>query len=301
MDRLPRPLTTQRGQHHWNVDEIFTPGAAAVRVIHHRSYAIGMHTHAFIEINLVTAGNGWHHLEDHVFPVARGDAFVIPEGARHGYEQRGRLDVEHLLVHPRFVREHLPRLQAVSGFLPLFTIEPFSRAEEGVRHRLRLAKVAVDAIVGLLAGMVGANDHTPAAMLADEGLALAAIAQLCRAWSDEHPTPIVVASARMGAVLAVIDAVEQRFAESLRLGDLAAAAGLGPSACRRLFRSVTGASPMEYLRQVRIRHAGVLLRSGLPLADVAARTGFCDAAHLARVFRRVSGGTPGAWRSGGRV
>jgi transcriptional regulator GlxA family with amidase domain len=66
----------------------------------------------------------------------------------------------------------------------------------------------------------------------------------------------------------------------------------------RLFRTVTGTSPMEYLRRVRVRRAGVLLRSGLGLADVAARTGFCDAAHLARVFRRVTGESPGAWRRG---
>jgi len=101
----------------------------------------------------------------------------------------------------------------------------------------------------------------------------------------------------MGAVLAVVDTVEQRYAESLSLGDLASAADLTPSACCRLFRSVTGASPMEYLRQVRVRHAGLHLRSGLDLADVAARTGFYDAAHLTRVFRQISGDTPWAWRS----
>ena len=208
--------------------------------------------------------------------------------------------VEHLLLHPRFVLEHLPRLQAVPGFLPLFTIEPFFRAEEGVRHRLRLDKTGMATVVALLAGVAIANEHTPAAILSHEGLALAAIAHLCRAWSGDQRRPGTT-SPRMGAVLAVIDTIEQRYSESLCLGDLAVAAKLSPSACCRLFRAVTGASPMEHLRQVRIRHAGVLLRSGLPLADVAARTGFCDAAHLARVFRRISGDTPGAWRSGKRV
>ena len=300
MDPAPRPLPTHRGKHHWSVDEIFAPGTGPVRVIHHQAYAIGMHTHAFIEVNVVTAGSGWHHLEDHVFPVGPGDAFIIPEGARHGYEQRRRLDVEHLLLHPRFILQHLPRLQAVPGFLPLFTIEPFFRAEEGVRHRLRLGKTAMATVVTLLAGIPVGSEHTPASILSGEGLALATIAHLCRAWSGDQRGP-GLASPRMGAVLAMIDTIELRYAGSLCLGDLAAAASMSPSACCRLFRTVTGASPMEHLRQVRIRHAGVLLRSGLPLADVAARTGFCDAAHLARVFRRISGDTPGAWRSGRRV
>jgi transcriptional regulator GlxA family with amidase domain len=187
----------------------------------------------------------------------------------------------------------------VPGFLPLFTVEPFFRAEEGVRHRLRLEPGALGDVVDLLADIPPAADCMPAAILAAESLALAAIAGLCRAWSGEHPGP-AVASPRMGAVLAVIDTIERRYAEPLRLGDLADAAGMAPSACCRLFRAVTGASPMEHLRRVRIRQAGVLLRSGLPLAEVAAGSGFCDAAHLARVFRRITGGSPGAWRNGGR-
>lgn len=293
----PKPLPRAVGKHHWSVDDIFPSGTAPACSFRHRDYAIGMHTHAFIEVNLVVAGRGWHHLEDHVFPLAAGDAFVIPEGARHGYERRGRLDVDHLLLHPRFLVEHLARLQTLPGFLPLFTIEPYFRAGEGVRHRLRLDRPATTALTALLAGFPPRGGREPADHLAAEALALAAVARLCRAWFGEHPGPAAT-SPRMGAVLAVIDTVEQRYAEQLHLGDLAAAAGLATTACCRLFRAVTGASPMEHLRQVRVRQARVLLRSGLPLADVAARTGFCDAAHLARVFRRQVGVTPGAWRAG---
>lgn len=292
---LPRPLPIQPGQHHWAVDELFAPGTS-VTVIHHRAYAIGMHSHGFIEINVVGSGSGWHHLEDHVFPVALGDAFVIPEGARHGYQQHDRLDVVHLLLHPRFLAEHLTRLQAVPGFLPLFTIEPFFRAEEGARHRLRLDPAATGAVIGLLAD-IPPDSKAPADQLAAEGLALAAIARLCRAWSGEHPGAGST-SPRMDAVLAMIDTIERRHADPLRLTEIATAAGMTSSACCRLFRTVTGTSPMGYLRQVRVRRAGVLLRSGLSLADVAARTGFCDAAHLTKIFRSITGVTPGAWRSG---
>ena len=294
-DAPPRPLPIQPGQHHWGVDELFVSGAA-VQVLHHRAYAIGMHTHGFIEVNLIAAGRGWHHLEDHAFPVQRGDAFVIPEGARHGYEGRADLDVEHLILHPRFLVEHLARLQEVPGFLPLFTVEPFFRAEEGTRHRLRLDRAATEAVIGLLAAIPSRGD-APADQLAAEGLGLAAIAHLCRAWSAEHPEAGST-SPRMDAVLAMIDTIERRHAEPLRLAEIAAAAAMTASSCCRLFRAVTGTSPMEHLRQVRIRRAGALLRSGLPLADVAARTGFCDGAHLVRTFRRLTGRTPGAWRRG---
>jgi AraC-like DNA-binding protein len=43
--------------------------------------------------------------------------------------------------------------------------------------------------------------------------------------------------------------------------------------------------------------AGYLENTGLPLDEIAARTGFSDAANLSHAFRRWTGETPGCWRS----
>ena len=42
--------------------------------------------------------------------------------------------------------------------------------------------------------------------------------------------------------------------------------------------------------------AGYLENTGLPLDEIAARTGFSDAANLSHAFRRWTGDSPGAWR-----
>ncbi|NGP52620.1 AraC family transcriptional regulator [Thioalkalivibrio sp. XN8] len=42
--------------------------------------------------------------------------------------------------------------------------------------------------------------------------------------------------------------------------------------------------------------AGYLENTGLPLEEIAARTGFSDAANLSHAFRRWTGETPGGWR-----
>jgi AraC-like DNA-binding protein len=51
-------------------------------------------------------------------------------------------------------------------------------------------------------------------------------------------------------------------------------------------------TPHAYVLQRRLGLARRLIRSGIPLADVAVRTGFCDQSHLSRCFVRQFGVTP---------
>ncbi|MFS2292865.1 MAG: AraC family transcriptional regulator [Actinomadura sp.] len=78
---------------------------------------------------------------------------------------------------------------------------------------------------------------------------------------------------------------------------LAEAVGTRPFPLLRAFRDALGLPPHAYLNQVRVRAARSLLDEGLPPAEVAARTGFADQAHLTRHFKRTLGVPPGAYRS----
>jgi AraC-like DNA-binding protein len=84
-----------------------------------------------------------------------------------------------------------------------------------------------------------------------------------------------------------------------RIGVARLAAELGCS--RRYlssrFAELTGVSPKTYGRIVRCRGAMRLLSTRpAPLADVAARCGYFDEAHLIRDFRLLVGVSPGRWR-----
>lgn len=94
-----------------------------------------------------------------------------------------------------------------------------------------------------------------------------------------------------------IDCIEARFAEPLSLQELADAAGLGIRHFSRAFRTATGRSPHQYLLHRRVEQAKVLIRQGLPLAEVAVQCGFSDQSQLTRTFARHVGATPGRFRS----
>ena len=91
--------------------------------------------------------------------------------------------------------------------------------------------------------------------------------------------------------------IEDKLTSRIRTTDLTGVVRLSTSHFFRAFRQTFGESPRAYIMQRRIRRAQeLMLTSQLPLSQVALECGMCDQAHLSRVFRRIVGITPNAWR-----
>ena len=76
-------------------------------------------------------------------------------------------------------------------------------------------------------------------------------------------------------------------------------AGMSPSHFSRTFRKVVGMSYQEYVNRKRIAKAKELLRtSPQSIADIAAYVGFADNTGFGRIFKKVTGYTPSAYRKG---
>lgn len=86
--------------------------------------------------------------------------------------------------------------------------------------------------------------------------------------------------------------LEERWAAPVTLAELAAFAGLSRFELARTFRAQVGLPPHAFQLDLRIARARTLLAGGEPTAAVAAQCGFCDQAHLTRVFKRAVGVTP---------
>ena len=95
----------------------------------------------------------------------------------------------------------------------------------------------------------------------------------------------------------VRELIDQSAARDLRLARLAAECGLSVSQFARSFKRSFGSSAHRYLLAHRVETAKVLLlRSELPLAEIALQAGFCDQAALSRTFRGIVGTAPAKWR-----
>jgi len=95
----------------------------------------------------------------------------------------------------------------------------------------------------------------------------------------------------------VVDYIETHLADKITAVDLADLIKVSTGQLFRAFKISVGVTPFHYLAGRRIELACSMMRTTWePLAQIAAVCGLCDQAHLCKVFRRVTGMSPSAWR-----
>jgi AraC family transcriptional regulator len=125
--------------------------------------------------------------------------------------------------------------------------------------------------------------------LAVEGWVLQLVANLSRTRLDRD-RPRWLRTAR--------ELLDERFAEPLRLADIAEAVGVEPARLARGFRRAYQEPVSSYIRRQRVAAAARLLADvDEPIARIASTVGFADQSHLTRAFVRHMRTTPGRYRS----
>ncbi|WP_371379898.1 helix-turn-helix domain-containing protein [Sporomusa aerivorans] len=91
----------------------------------------------------------------------------------------------------------------------------------------------------------------------------------------------------------VLEYIDCHYTEKLSLGQLAAMANMSLHYFCRLFKSLTGKSPTEYINQLRINKAIILLReSNLNITEIALTVGFNDSNYFSRIFKKYKHVSP---------
>lgn len=87
--------------------------------------------------------------------------------------------------------------------------------------------------------------------------------------------------------------IEQNYAESIKISQLAADNFISEGYLAHAFKSETGMSPREYLTHIRCTRAYELIyHTDMKFSDISANTGFCCANDMSRKIREYYGRTP---------
>lgn len=142
--------------------------------------------------------------------------------------------------------------------------------------------------------------HAGRITLAAEGWARVLVGRWLELLEADHCLqPATGVDARLPAVLA---ALEGDLAGDWDVGRLSELLHLSSGRVRQLFLRGLGQAPMQYVRGRRLAHARSLLAdTELPAAEIAQRCGFADPAYFSRLFHRMVGVQPTAYRERSRL
>lgn len=255
---------------------------------------VSWHAHPGNEFVFVRQGRG-------VFTVA-GDSisfespalFYLDGSVPHGVVTHGTYDrwslcywpqtneSEHDALHHALLRAHPASMVALSRTDAAYLDELLRRIEEDLRERPPFAdetvRIHVKAVEYLFARLIHSKSPENVRTLQ----------------ASQTPTP--TSSLNIEHLLAVIETSIPR--ADVTAGEIAARMGFSEQHISRVLRSVTGYPLGQYLRHRRIERAKELLaRTPLPVSRIAESVGLPSLPHFSRVFKRITGLSPTAYRA----
>lgn len=92
--------------------------------------------------------------------------------------------------------------------------------------------------------------------------------------------------------------IQEHYTEHITLDELANVSCRNPQYISAMFSKACGMSITQYITGLRVEEAKRLLRAtGMPIGEIAARTGYQDAKYFSRVFQRLTGKSPRDYRN----
>lgn len=253
---------------------------------------------------LIVDGNPPHLLEP-------GTLTLIPHGVRHRLVSEPDVRAEPLFDLPiqkiteRYERlqigaggelsqctygvmrfEHAAAARLLAALPPVLRVEPWADESGWMQSTLRLIERE--------ARVLRPGGETVITRLAD-----VLVIQAIRAWLDSSPEArrgwfAALRDPQIGRALALMHREPER---ELDVVSLAKHTGMSRSAFSARFTELLGESPMRYLTRWRLDLAHANLRNAdVPLADLAARSGYQSDVAFCRAFKREFGITPGSVR-----
>ncbi len=258
--------------------------------------SVAAHDHTFYEIFLVLKGRCWHETVAGRQRFGPGHVAVLAPGRVHAIG-RARIEAVNLYYLAEWLLDDLATLWAEEGLVGLFLEKALFRRLPGPEvPQFRLDE---EGNAGLVRDLNDLEVETERGAPSLPFLKATLVKCLCRLARAAVAQAQVRPAGFRPEVWAFLEAVEDAVSRGDALASGVPRVGVTVTGdhLARLVREAIGMSPTAYFQQRRIQRAAVqLLDPTRTVTEVALASGFADAAHFSRFFRRHQGQSPSAYR-----
>lgn len=261
----------------------------------HKTQPSRPHVHSFFELLFVEDGSGWHRIGDRQVWAKPGDLFVIAPGEIHDPSGLDRAS-------KWIIAFTADALALESNDADVFLMRP---------HQLLLLSLLRSEDIEARHLLIPPEDRPQwlfqlqqlESELGDKRLSFteAARARLMLLLIDTArlTAPLFKKSSVQSqpTLAKVFRFIEENYRNPIGLSEVAKAVNLSPAYLTDLVRRKTGQTVLTWIVERRITKARcLLLETDQSINQIAHAVGYLDAGHFIRLFRRLNGTTPQAWR-----
>ena len=263
-----------------------------------RGFSFDLHWHYFMEILLIDSGEIELQVGSSMVNAVPGDVVVLLPSVMHSIKILSEnATYTGIKFKPGSLYEDLDNSGIKWSELSLFKM---AVSDKKVRSHFPAKTVKKTDLSYMMKMIKREMDSRAPGHLSNVNAAVRIIlTDIIRIWQEEGLFPDnldvnALESLSMEAVPAYID---EHISEVLRVEDLAEMCSLSYSGFAKKFCRMFGRSCKSYIELVRVRKAGQLLKdTSDDINTISQETGFSDASHMIRCFKKEYGTTPKKYR-----
>ncbi len=291
---------------------------------------VGLHKHEYYEILLVSSGSCRHIYKNVETLLLPGDAVLISAHQEHGYSPNGKIEIYNCQFMTDSIEPDL--LELLNAGESLFENlhisqkeilnvleESFGNREEYYKEGLynhtnyevnsnkqgviHLSPAEVTFVKTMLDNGLEAHKRLGREENLDDSQKLDGMMQkkslemillyLKKAQNRQNQQYMIHSKANQRAIAGVLHYIDQHLGEKMDFNQVAEMCSFTPNYFRKIFKDVTGFSPVNYVNRMRIMRASEYIQKGkMPIKKAAEMVGIYDLNYFSRLFKKIMGFAP---------
>lgn len=252
----------------------------------------------FSELTIVLNGTAEHIVDNEIYPISKGDVFVINNDTQHGFFNTKDFKICNIMFKPSIIWEHNFDIMDTTGFKALFIVEPHYSQKIKFCSHLKLNARQFIFIKDFIDNMIleyNQKEDGWRTLVFSNFIHL--IVMLSR-WYDLNFKDV---GNYLLKISTAINYIEDNYNKKINISTLAKLSGYSERQFVRIFKSTFSMKPITYITNYRMKKARQLINtSNLSIGEIAYLCGYDDNNYFSRVFKNYTGITPTEFRCNNR-